>query len=179
MPSREELARRVDLIQRTSDARLEKLTRDLNLTEEQQHKVFAILARSSPSYHPSLRIGVPVPAKDGAAGGDKLRLLEPDAPAGGEKPGVEDQIFDTLDAEQADLLAEQILERDLWWNDIVGLLERDIDRTLLPVDPAAKPPVTAPASPPVDSPSSADANREAVVPQNHGAGNLFDRLGGG
>ncbi len=121
--SREELSRRASKVEFEANRRLAQWTRDLNLTEAQQDKAFAILARASAAYHPALEIEGDTPDRgaEGASGASR----------GGENVSaprrVEDKLGGVIDPAQQELFEDELADRAVWWDDVISYLEADLD----------------------------------------------------
>ncbi|MDG2126109.1 MAG: hypothetical protein P8J87_20580 [Verrucomicrobiales bacterium] len=145
--SREELARRAQAVQDHTQNRLETLTRDLNLTEDQQDYLFGVIAKASPSYVPALSIGYTGGGTTSSGGGGNFTPIDSgsnarssngsniaanttkanSAPTEPPTKTLNDQIYEVLAEDQQDILEEEIMDRDRWWADIIGELEEEHD----------------------------------------------------
>jgi hypothetical protein len=150
-PTRQELAVAAEQINQRATKKLDRLTRLLDLSEEQQDQVFPLLARSAPAYHPSLTIEVA-----GSAPGGRTKGQDSEPSAGGsaddgsnddlESDGsllaneAEGQIHDILTDDQQQLLEDEIIEEDLWWTEIIADLEDELDEsTQIAAEPEPEP----------------------------------------
>lgn len=123
-----ELEQRALAVEETANQRLNDLASRLKLSEEQQDRIFPILARSAPGFHPvlqpetlpSLRISSPVGGNN--TFGD-ITSIEPGAPM----TQIEEEIFADLDQVQQAELEEAAIDREAWWEDIVAVLEEDLE----------------------------------------------------
>ncbi|MED5587086.1 MAG: hypothetical protein VYB61_12075 [Verrucomicrobiota bacterium] len=123
VPPRDELIARAVIVEEQANNRLQALTSRLGLTEEQQDRIFPILASSSPAFHPILQPeGSTDYLKDSVFGEGKA--IEP----GASVADVENEIYPVLDDEQKASLEEKAMDREAWWDDIVALLEEDLDQ---------------------------------------------------
>ena len=113
--TRKELTARALVVEKQANKRLDELTEKLNLTEEQQDFIFPILAKSLPTFHPSLN-----PEGNNLLTGIKTRI-EPGSPV----PDVEAEIYSILDDDQKMILEEEALDREAWWDDVVTLLDEE------------------------------------------------------
>ena len=113
--TRKQLTARALVVEKQANKRLDELTEKLNLTEEQQDFIFPILAKSLPTFHPSLN-----PDGNNLLSGIKTRV-EPGSPV----PDVEAEIYSILDDEQKIILEEEALDREAWWDDVVALLDEE------------------------------------------------------
>ena len=118
---------RVAQVQRDARERLERMTDEFSLTASQRAKMFPLLVRSTPGFDPTMRVG----------GGDP----------GAEIGATAEEMHALLDAEQQAQLEDPELARQLWWQDVVSRLERElVDATGGTVpDPAAPEPEPEPA----------------------------------
>ncbi len=133
-PTRAELAARAVQIEQRANDQLLALTDRLGLTEEQQDRIFPVLAAAHPAFHPLLIPEGAAPeagttAGSGAVGADAGPVygdgtsVTPGAPIA----EVESGIYDVLDTAQQASLEEEAMDREAWWEDIVGLLESDLE----------------------------------------------------
>jgi hypothetical protein len=113
--TRKQLTARALVVEKQANKRLDELTEKLNLTEEQQDFIFPILAKSLPTFHPSLN-----PDGNNLLSGIKTRV-EP----GSSVPDVEAEIYSILDEDQKIILEEEALDREAWWTDVVALLDEE------------------------------------------------------
>ena len=131
-PTRAELAQRAKLVEEHANAELEALANRLALTEEQQDRIFPILASSSPAYHPVLQTEGGSKTTTRTATGDTIYSdgsgLKPGAPV----TEVENEIYPELNEFQQASLEEEAMDREAWWEDIVGLLEEDLESSTSP-----------------------------------------------
>ena len=141
-PSADELARRAENIERRATMELERLTKLLDLSEEQQDRIFPLLARSSTAYHPALSIRVgnsetstpsDLPSAPGAdTPSGEPAAAEATAPESSEPllaKEADEEIHDILTDDQKDALEEELIDEDLWWSDIIADLEDELDET--------------------------------------------------
>jgi hypothetical protein len=135
----EELRKRVALVQKKARMQLERMTKAFDLTTAQRRKMFPLLVQSTPGYDPVMQVaGVAAPVDSGASADEEIHAL--------------------LDPEQQMELEEEEINRQLWWQDLIGRLEKElVDSTggaevptAAPEAPAAEPsdPAPAPAAPP-------------------------------
>lgn len=122
---------------------LERLVALLDLTGPQQDHVFDYLARRSSSWLPGMRTGV----GEASTGGDGGSPFQPSRSATGEE-SVASSVADFLTADQEQVLVEDEMDRQAWWQEILP--------QLLPPEVAA--PVSAgtdePTTPPLAAPKS-------------------------
>ncbi|MCP4846513.1 MAG: hypothetical protein GY899_01020 [Verrucomicrobiaceae bacterium] len=128
MPPRDELIARAVIVEDQANSKLQVLTSQLGLSEEQQDRIFPILALSSPAFHPILQPeGSLNYLKDSVFG--EGNGIEP----GASVADVENEIYPVLDADQKASLEEKAIDREAWWEDIVALLEEDLDQPTVAV----------------------------------------------
>ena len=122
---------------------LERLVALLDLTGPQQDHVFDYLARRSSSWLPGMRTG----GGEASTGGDGGSPFQPSRSATGEE-SVASSVADFLTADQEQVLVEDEMDRQAWWQEILP--------QLLPPEVAA--PVSAgtdePTTPPLVAPKS-------------------------
>ena len=126
---------------------LDRLTRLLDLTEQQQDQIFPLLARSSTAYHPALAIQVGeaetsnisnLPSEGDDEDADSSNASKPST---GGNSGAEDstpllakeadeEIHHVLTEEQKQALEDAVVDEDLWWSDIVDDLEDELDESV-------------------------------------------------
>ena len=136
-PTADELKLAAERIEARANRELARLTRLLELTEEQQDRIFPLLARSSTAYHPALAIQV-----GDAEAGDPTDLppqekvttdAEPDADPGEPllaKKAADEEIFDVLTDDQKEAYEEELVDDDLWWTEIIDDLEDELDEVV-------------------------------------------------
>jgi len=145
IPPRDELIARAVIVEDQANTRLQGLTSRLGLTEEQQDRIFPILARSSPAFHPILRPEGSSNKLTDSVFGDS-HAIEP----GASVTDVENEIYPVLDEAQKASLEEEAMDREAWWEDIVALLAEDLAQPAVtpadvnlnnekPVDPTQEP----------------------------------------
>jgi len=104
---REELRGRVATVERKARKQLERMTEELELTTAQRRKMFPLLVRSSSGYDPAMQVaGVATP-------------LDPAA-------STDEEIHALLDSEQQAELEDEEVNRRLWWQDLIGRLEKEL-----------------------------------------------------
>ncbi len=119
-PTKTELAVRAKQVENHANNRLEALAIRLNLTEEQQNRIFPILASAAPSFHPALQVeGSSTPTTSS----DNSTTLQPGAPI----TEVENAIYAEVDDTQQASIEDSAIDRDAWWEDIVAMLEDDLE----------------------------------------------------
>ena len=129
-PDAADLAPKAARVEQFANQRLDQLTAQLDLTAAQRRKLFPILARTSDSYHPAMRIA-------GVAGV---------APALGAAAG-DAALNEVLKPAQQDRLVEHAITDAILWQEIIAGLQRQLDAQTpqLPEDGAPPP---APEPPP-------------------------------
>ena len=123
VPPRDELIARAVIVEDQANNKLQILTSRLGLTEQQQDRIFPILASSSPAFHPILQPEGGTDYLQQSVFGDG-KVIEP----GASVAEVENEIYPVLDAEQKASLEEKAMDREAWWDDIVALLEEELDQ---------------------------------------------------
>ena len=123
IPPRDELIARAVIVEEQANNKLQILTSRLGLTEQQQDRIFPILASSSPAFHPILQPEGGIDYLQDSVFGDR-KTIEP----GASVAEVENEIYPVLDAEQKASLEEKAMDREAWWDDIVALLEEELDQ---------------------------------------------------
>lgn len=123
VPPRDELIARAVIVEEQANNKLQILTSRLGLTEQQQDRIFPILASSSPAFHPILQPEGGTDYLQQSVFGDG-KVIEP----GASVAEVENEIYPVLDAEQKATLEEKAMDREAWWDDIVALLEEELDQ---------------------------------------------------
>ncbi len=123
IPPRDELIARAVIVEEQANNKLQILTSRLGLTEQQQDRIFPILASSSPAFHPILQPEGSIDYLQDSVFGDR-KAIEP----GASVAEVENEIYPVLDAEQKASLEEKAMDREAWWDDIVALLEEELDQ---------------------------------------------------
>jgi hypothetical protein len=131
--TRKQLTARALVVEKQANKRLDELTEKLNLTEEQQDFIFPILAKSLPTFHPSLN-----PDGNNLLSGIKTRV-EPGSPV----PDVEAEIYSILDEDQKMILEEEALDREAWWDDVVALLDDESKEILDKTTPETEKPLNS------------------------------------
>jgi len=115
-PDHQELEALAKQVESHALARLDRMTRELQLSVDQQRRIFPKLVQGSQSYHPAMQIvgsGPYLPPADesGALVGDGLAGIEAE-----------------LDPLQQDELLESSLSDLLLWQEIISNLERQLDQ---------------------------------------------------
>ena len=145
--------------------RLQELAEELDLSDRQQIEIFPLLARSHPDYSHTLHL-VGIPATSALSPLGKL--------------AAQREIKKHLSFDQQLDLEILAASADVWWTDVIALLEKDLVESTR--DPAAgREPTERPVpsdfpgddpSPPNDDPPAPPA----VIPPNPRGHNLFDLL---
>jgi len=141
-----ELKQQARLVENQAREQLERMTGELDLSTAQRRKIFPMLVRSTPGYDPAMQV----------AGG----ALDPAAAS-----AVDEEVHDVLDSEQKAQLEDEVVNRQLWWQDIFTRLEKDL------VESTGGAP-TQPESTAEEDPAPADPGQSP--PPAHPGGNLLD-----
>ena len=141
-PTREELVELAAQIERRANRELDRLSHLLDLSEEQQNRIFPLLARSSTSFHPALGVRVGeaetsnvtnLPQAEDSNSSNRSRKSIPTAAPDLNEPLLskvaDEKIHDILTAAQQQALEDELVDEDLWWSDIVGDLEDELDES--------------------------------------------------
>ena len=176
--------RHVPAIARAASHRTNLLTDRHELSNEQRTRIFNIYARGA-----AANLGLNASASTDAASvateaGESVDLtsLSP-AEAAAE---VEAEVYEELAPEQQDRYVDEALDRDLWWSEVIGELEQDVDGET--VAPAAAGAAGEPGE--GNAPSAGDDTQEGDDAEEtepgdssgaddsgtHTGGNLFDLL---
>ena len=133
--------------------RLDLLTRNYNLSPEQRVSIFRIYATAS-----AKAVGITVTGDDVA-----LAPMTPEeAPA-----AVEEAVFEELTDAQQDQYIDEAVDRDLWWTEIVGQLEQDLDEGLEVFEDVNE----------AEEPTADDDAADPGDAGAHDGGNVLDLLG--
>lgn len=124
-PNAAALSERAARVESFANARLDRLTAQLDLTPEQRQKLFPLLVRSSGSFDPAMRVG--------GVG----------TPAG----SVPEKIEDVLEPAQEDKLLEETMNDLALWEEIIANLQHRLEQQIPPASPATPPATTPPATP--------------------------------
>lgn len=131
-PTHAELQERTAVVEEAANAQLEALASRLGLSEEQQDRIFPILASASPAFHPIMQPEGGAAVVDSGGTGEIVfgdgSKIEPGAPIA----EVENAIYPELDEVQQANLEEDALDREAWWEDVVGQLEEDLESSTSP-----------------------------------------------
>ena len=184
-PRQQELEASAGRVEAYALRHLDQLTHDLDLTAEQQTRIFPILVRGAQSYDPGMQIvdgrgsnGTSTPLSDDTAAAEPL---EPER--------QQELIQEELDPGQADALVNLSIRDLMIWEELIDDLTRQLDQatpgqvaevtpaTLTPppaVDPAPTSGSTgeiAPTTPAAETPAA-----DSAPPQSSGGRNLFDLI---
>lgn len=138
---------RAAAVEREASATLEKLTTHLDLNATQRRKLFPSLVRAASAYDPAMLVGGATVAADPSL-----------TPA--------EEIHSLLDPDQQAQVEDTEVQRQLWWQDIIGKLEADLTVATGGV------PAVDPSVPAVPAPT----DEERVAPEARDDGNLFDLI---
>ena len=132
VPTREELEWRAVMVEQESHHGLKNLIGVLNLSDDQQDRVFAALARNSEYYHPALQM-------HGSTGADlpvtnRRAPAEPADPAASTDSGTPaesdlaaaDPVVDTLTPDQIEVYDRYTSEREAFWSGVVKEIEAEL-----------------------------------------------------
>jgi hypothetical protein len=177
-PRREELAAIAARVESSALRQLEKLTVDLDLTADQQTRIFPILVRGSQSYDPGMQI------VDGRGSHGSSAPLDPQQ--------QQELLQQELDLPQAEALVN-LSARDLMiWEELINDLTRQLDQATPGQVAVAPPPPAVDPEPerevtgggtPADEPPATSSEPPPVVPpppppESHGGRDVFDRVPG-
>lgn len=140
--------------EREARQKLAELTRQYDLTAQQQKQVLPYLLAHHRLAHPAMTVN-----------GELLPVIAPGTT-------FEDSLAPLLDPSQQDTLIEEALDDEAWWKEIVGQLESDLDAAIENGEMVPAPDHSPVAPQPTDQPASGDGEASG-----HGGGNLFDLLG--
>ena len=148
-----ELNRKAELVSQEAREKLDLMTERFNLTQAQRREIFPLLARGSASYDPAMVVG----------GGTASSFNEVGALA-----TSEELIHDELDPSQQEAFEEDVLDKNLWWEEIASQLADD------EIYAASK--VEAPASEEPGSIIDEPTDSQPDGPAAEQGGNIFDLL---
>jgi Spy/CpxP family protein refolding chaperone len=161
--SRQELEARAQKVEGETNRELRRLVPLLNLTEDQQDRIFSALAQQSPSFLPGMII-------QDASGGDSgafsnAAKTRPSSNSGsqGQNPSSastaapvasapaaklpEEIIHSVLTPEQQEVYADSVADQQAWWNEVLGKLAGQIESPGANPDPAGELPASNPPPP--------------------------------
>lgn len=178
-PRRKALEANASRVESFALRHLAQLTNDLELTPEQQRRIFPILVRGAQSYEPGMQV------TDGrSSNGSSKPVSETTTDVKPLNPQEQQELLQQeLDMPQAEALVN-LSERDLMiWEELIDDLTRQLDKAMpgqvAEVTPApAAPPAQTPASTPAIEPP-ATGEGTTTPPESHGGRNLFDLVPGG
>ncbi|WP_035611367.1 hypothetical protein [Haloferula sp. BvORR071] len=167
----EDLEQRAQRVEAFALRRLGALTAQLDLTAEQQARIFPILARGSQSYDPRMQIVTGSQARPITTGEDAVASVPIDKSQ--EQALVDKELNSTQSAE----LVNQSIQDLLVWEEIIDGLSNQLDQaTPGQVDEASG--GTSTEVPAVEAPAAATpvpAADPVAAPESHGGRNLFDQ----
>ena len=138
---------RAAAVETAASAQLEKLTANLDLNATQRRKLFPALVRATAGYDAAMLVGGATVAADTSL-----------TPA--------EEIHSLLDQDQQAQVEDTEVQRQLWWQDIIGKLEADLTNA------TGGAPATDPSAPAVPAPTA----EERIAPEARDDGNLFDLI---
>ena len=147
---RQTLLRQVARVESNARKKLERMTREFDLTTAQRRKMFPLLVRSTPGYDPVMQVaGVAAPVDPTASTDEEIHAL--------------------LDPDQQAEMEEEEINRRLWWEDLIDRLEKElVDSTGgAEVQPAGE---EAPAA----LPELLGAGTAPAVPAGRPTGNMLE-----
>lgn len=170
---------------------LAQLTNDLELTPEQQGRIFPILVRGARSYEPGMQV-----VDNRSSNGSSNPVSESTADVKPLDPQEQQELLQQeLDMPQAEALVK-LSERDLMiWEELINDLTKQLDQatpgqvaevTPTPSSTPTPPPASTPAVEPEperevtggSSPTTPATETPATPPESHGGRNIFDLLPG-
>ena len=165
------LAARASLVQQQANRELERLVPLLNLSEEQQDRVFARLAQNSVFWTPALTTDVATNPTSGTVSSNTSTSVPE------QTKSIPDLLISTpegetpiLDPEQEVAIAQDQLDRQAWWEEVLGNLQQDLKNGTTSTTAAAA------AAPPPDATS--DPNRDLatdpIIMTEQGADTVVD-----
>lgn len=175
-PRREELRRHARAVEAYAKRRLAVMTEQLDLTGEQQEKIFPLLVRASRSYDPGMRVV-------SGSHASPLPVAEVPATTPLDRSSEQELVQKELDAWQEDELIERRIGDLLIWEEIIGDLARQLD-TATPGEIVEAAPEPEPErattgggmspDPAVTPPASGGETTDP--PDSRGGRNLFDEV---
>lgn len=153
------LAQVNEIIRRTSqDSRqkLEKLTRTYELSAKQRQELFPYIVAHHKQAHPSMLVG-----------GQNI-------PSVGSDATLDENLHSLLNDDQKAIQAENAIDDDAWWKDVVDQLETDLDAAIEGGEMVAAPDDASDHSGVTVSEAAATGDG---AESTHSGGNLFDLLG--
>ena len=164
------LAARASLVQQQANRELERLVPLLNLSEEQQDRVFARLAQNSVFWTPALTTDVATNPTSGTVSSNTSTSVPE------QTKSIPDLLISTpegetpiLDPEQEVAIAQDQLDRQAWWEEVLGNLQQDLKNgTTTTTAAAAAPP------PDADSDPDRDLATDPIIKTEQGADTVVD-----
>ena len=164
------LAERASLVQQQANRELERLVPLLNLTEEQQDRVFARLAQNSVFWTPALTTDVAANPTSGTVSSNTSTSVPE------QTKSIPDLLISTpegetpiLDPEQEVAIAQDQLDRQAWWEEVLGNIQQDLKNgTTTTTAAAAAPP------PDADSDPDRDLATDPIIKTEQGADTVVD-----
>lgn len=147
------------LVEREAQSRTDRLAARYNLSAAQQDRVFTVYARASQAYHSAMTIVTDSPVETPRS----TEVSDAGSETGSaESTSTDEAIYEVLDAAQQAEYEQDVVDRDLWWSEVIGQLEGDLD--------------TEAAAAAAEG-DTADPEGDAGDVDPHAGGSLFDLLG--
>ena len=164
------LAERASQVQQQANRELERLVPLLNLTEDQQDRVFARLAQNSVFWTPELTTDIAANPKTGSASQTTSATIPE------QTKSIPDLLLSTpknetpiLDPEQEIAVAQDQLDRQAWWEEVLGNIQQDLkDGTTTTAAAAAAPPPDPTSDP------ERDLATDPIIKTEQGADTVVD-----
>ena len=165
------LAERASLVQQQANRELERLVPLLNLTEDQQDRVFARLAQNSVFWTPALTTDVATNPTSGNVSANTATSVPE------QTKSIPDLLISTpegetpiLDPEQEVVIAQDQLDRQAWWEEVLGNIQQDLKNGTTSTTAAAA------AAPPPDATSDPerDLATDPIIKTEQGADTVVD-----
>jgi len=138
---------RATAVEQEAGVQLEKLTANLDLSSTQRGKLFPALVRATAGYDSAMIVGGATVASD--------TTLTP-----------AEEIHSLLDEDQQARVEDNEVQRQLWWQDVIGKLEADL------TDVTGGAPASGTSAPAAPVPAA----EERIAPEARDDGNLFDLI---
>lgn len=103
-----ELRKKVAVVEQKARIRLERMTEEFSLTQDQRRKMFPLLARSTPGFDPVMQVG-------GSA-----------SQADQSPTSADEEVYALLDPEQQEQYEDEEIDRQAWWQDVFSRLEQEL-----------------------------------------------------
>ena len=165
------LAERASQVQQQANRELERLVPLLNLTDEQQDRVFARLAQNSVFWTPELTTDVAANPKTGSASQTTPTAIPE------QTKSIPDLLLSTpegetpiLDPEQEIAIAQDQLDRQSWWEEVLGNIQQDLKNGTSTT--SATTTAAAAAAPPPDP--ERDLSTDPIIKTEQGADTVVD-----